>query len=308
MVSDSSPTLVSLLEGVVDYAGLYPPANHGMDEMVRRYAAGLAAPTSWMLARVIVPVNRLDEFEQAADGLLPRSDTEDPWCLSVLVSPAGSDTLERDIECLARFNERHCEAQHGLALADVVELRADSAEGVEDALDLLPDDLYPFFEVDTDEDSRGLLAALAGSDAAAKIRTGGIKPELNPPTEAVAKFIFNCAQAGVPFKATAGLHHPLPNDEPSIPAHQQGFLNVFAAAAAAQHLRIDEQEIAAMLDLIEGFHFEDEQMRVGETILTREQIEDTRAGLAISFGSCSWEEPVDDLTALGFLPRAVKSS
>lgn len=296
-------TLVSLLDGVIDYAGLYPPAEHDMDEMVRRFAMGLSGSASWMLGRVVVPVGRLDEFEQAAAGHLPDSDTEDPWCLSVLVSAADDDTLPADIDRLATFNERHCHPANGLALADVIELKAHTPEGIDQALDLLPDDLFPFFELPAGEDNRGLITALAGSDAAAKMRTGGVKPELNPPTQAIARFIHQCVMAGVPFKATAGMHHPLPNDEPNIPAHQQGFLNVLSAAAVVQHHRIDEADVVDLLDLTEGFSFDDDHMQAGAFKLTREQVEDVRAGLAISFGSCSWEEPLADLQALGLLPR-----
>ncbi|MEE2908438.1 MAG: hypothetical protein VX527_11490 [Planctomycetota bacterium] len=296
-------TLVSLLDGVIDYAGLFPPAEHDMDEMVRRFAAGLAGHASWMLGRVVVPITRLDEFEQAAAGLLPASDTEDPWCLSLLVSSAEDVALAADIDRLAAFNSCHCVPENGLALADVIELRAQTSDGIDQALDLLPDDVFPFFELAADEDNRGLIAALAGSEAAAKIRTGGVKPELNPSTRSVARFIHQCVQAGVPFKATAGLHHPLPNEEPTIPAHQQGFLNVFAAAVVVDSHKIDEDQVVELLDLIEGFSFEDDHMKVGDYKLSREQIEEARAGLAISFGCCSWEDPLADLQALGLLPR-----
>ncbi|MDG2094198.1 MAG: hypothetical protein P8J89_02885 [Phycisphaerales bacterium] len=299
-----SGTLMSLLDGVIDYAGLFPPASCSMEEMVANFASGLGSEADWMIGRVIVPLSKLDAFEAAAGSLLPKEDHEDPWCLSVLVSPAGSDQLEKDIETLAQFNERHCEPDNGLALADVIELQGPSADAIDDALDLMPDDLFPFFELDTDQDVRGLLAALAGSDAAAKIRTGGIKPELNPSTQTVARFIHQSVQSGVAFKATAGLHHPLPNENSVVPAHQQGFLNVFTAAALAQAENLDVDGIIEVLDMIEGFEFGEEQMKIGQYTLSREQIEDSRAMMAVSFGSCSWQEPLDDLKALGFLPRS----
>ena len=303
MIETLPRTLACLLDGLVDYAGLFPPAREDMETMVKGFDEGLDHPMGWMLARVIVPVGKLDEFEQAAASLLPDDDTDDPWCLSVLVSPAGSDELEGDIERLAAFNERHCNAANGLALADVIELRADSAEAIDSALDLLPDDLFPFFELSSSSDSRGLLAALAGSEAAAKIRTGGIKPELNPATADVARFIRNAVQADVPFKATAGLHHPLPNENPSIPAHQQGFLNVFLASAAAAVHRLNEGDIVELLDYTGAIEFEDDQVSIDGLVLGCEQLEASRGGTAISFGSCSWREPIADLQSLGYLPR-----
>ena len=88
-----------------------------------------------------------------------------------------------------------------------------------------------------------------------------------------------------------------------MPAHQQGFLNVFTAAALAQAENLDVDRIIEVLDMIEGFEFGEEQMKIGQYTLSREQIEDSRAMMAVSFGSCSWQEPLDDLKALGFLPR-----
>ena len=142
MIETLPKTLACLLDGLVDYAGLFPPAREDMQTMVKGFDEGLDHPMGWMLARVIVPVKKLDEFERAAASLLPDNDTDDPWCLSVLVSPAGSDALEGDIERLATFNERHCKPENGLALADVIELQADSAEAIDAAFDLLPDDLF----------------------------------------------------------------------------------------------------------------------------------------------------------------------
>ena len=52
--------------------------------------------------------------------------------------------------------------------------------------------------------------------------------------------------------------------------------------------------------MTEGFRFGSEEMEIGQYTLTREQIEDSRAMMAVSFGSCSWQEPLDDLKALGF--------
>ena len=71
MNKDSSRTLLSvLLDGLIDYAGLYPPAILGMEDMVSAWASTRASSLSqadWMLGRVIVPIeSRLDEFEKAA--------------------------------------------------------------------------------------------------------------------------------------------------------------------------------------------------------------------------------------------------
>ena len=54
------------MRGLVDYAGLFPPAALAMAEAARRYAAYLGSPEAWMLGRFVVPVERLDELADAA--------------------------------------------------------------------------------------------------------------------------------------------------------------------------------------------------------------------------------------------------
>ena len=51
--------------GLIDYAGLFPPAALAMDDAVGRYARPTGAGRdAWMLGRFIVPASRLGEFEQ----------------------------------------------------------------------------------------------------------------------------------------------------------------------------------------------------------------------------------------------------
>src|SRR5262249_3283632 len=109
----------------------------------------------------------------------------------------------------------------------------------------------------------------------------------------------------LPFKATAGLHHPIRSpyaltyaaDAPRAELH--GFLNVFMAAAFAWHGQRPIERILAETDA-GTFRF-DEQARWRDWSLTVGQIQEARHEFAHSFGSCSFEEPVHDLEALGFL-------
>jgi hypothetical protein len=56
-------SLRALLESLIDYAELFPPAALDMKTAVRNYARYLECEHSWMLARFVVPVARLEEFE-----------------------------------------------------------------------------------------------------------------------------------------------------------------------------------------------------------------------------------------------------
>jgi hypothetical protein len=123
--------------------------------------------------------------------------------------------------------------------------------------------------------------------ARAKIRLGG---EAVPESAPVAAFLTRCAKARVAFKATAGLHHPLRNP----PMH--GFVNLFLAAALAWR----GEDPLPTLEASE-FHFDDDAVRWQNHTVTIDELRDVREQFAISFGSCSFEEPIDDLKALGWL-------
>ena len=301
-------SLCRLTENIVDYAGLFPPAKLDMSPVVTNYASYLESGESWMLERLIIPVARLDEFEAAvtASGtsLLPPDDDDDPWPISALTRPAGDDDgLKADLERIAKFNDVHAFGKGGKAIIDVIELRATNSDGIDSALDLMPEDIFPFFEIPWQDDPRGAIASLVGGDAGAKIRTGGIEASLVPPIDAVARFIVACARADVPFKATAGLHHPLRHHDTSIDTVTHGFINVFAAAVLALQLDLDETAVTTILsaDSIDFFDFDDAGMSCAAGEVSNDEIEDARLSFALSFGSCSFDEPRDDLRSLGLL-------
>lgn len=139
----------------------------------------------------------------------------------------------------------------------------------------------------------------------AKVRTGGVKPEAIPGVADVAAFIRACADRRLAFKATAGLHHPVRAPHPltyeadAPRAVMHGFLNVFLAAAFAWHSDRDLEPILAETDPA-AFRFDD-RAHWRDRSLSAEQVRDAREQFAHSFGSCSFEEPVQDLEALGLL-------
>jgi hypothetical protein len=298
------PSVFALLSNIIDYAGLFPPAKLDMQTTVNNYAAYLASDDEWMLERLIVPVDRLDEFERCAVDLLPRGDDDDPWQLSALTVPAGDDRLEEHLERIGAFNAKFIgDAGGAQALIDVIELKASTTDALESALDLVPEDLYPFFEIPSSTDPRGLIATLVGGDAGAKIRTGGVTADLYPSADAVARFIAACAAADVPFKATAGLHHPLRHFSEPVQTREFGFLNVFVAAALAWYEELDAEHLLPLLNAesLDAFAFDDDGITIGDHRLSNDLIDDARLAFAASFGSCSFDEPRADLRDLGLL-------
>jgi len=292
------------LDGIIDYAGLYPPASLGMDDMVAEWVKGLASDQDWMLGRIIVPASRLDEFEEASRSCIPSGEDDEPWVMSSLVSPTPESSLEMQIERIQSFNHTHAGEGNGGAVIDVIEVPGSDAVAMDAMLDVLPEEVFPFFELPADGDIRGMLAVLVGSDAGAKIRTGGMKPELYPSLEQLSNFILQCSLADVPFKATAGLHHPLVNHNEDIGVRQFGFLNVFLAGllASAGEESVDAVESMLLRSDLAGIEFGNEAVEIDGTTFGLEVIEDARIAFSLSFGSCSISEPVSDLVELGLLP------
>jgi len=297
-------SIQTLLNQIVDYAGLFPPAALDMPTVVANYKNALASADAWMLGRLIVPVARLDEFEQHANALLPnQQDDLDPWTISAITGDAGSDQLAADLDRIAEFNEQHEDPGKGFAHIDVIELKGSSPQAIEHALDNIPDELFPFFEIAVATDPRGLIAAMAGSEAGAKVRTGGLTADLYPTTSDMARFIVSCAGAGVAYKATAALHHPTTYDNQAIGAREFGFFNVFLAGCLAEKFELDAAQVAEILEesSLDAFHCAENTITWRDYALNSDEIEDVRECFAVSFGSCSFDEPRQHLRDAGLL-------
>ncbi|MDQ6611431.1 MAG: hypothetical protein M3Y64_03280, partial [Gemmatimonadota bacterium] len=200
-----------LLDSIIDYAGLYPPAAVSMTAAVRSFAHYRAGGNGWMLGRFVCPATSLAEFSREAELYLPRDVGAIGWQLAV----TGSGNVQQDMDAIVAFNERHrvcfdeCSAS-----VDTYEVKADSVEGIRALNGAVPQKLRTFIELPITENPMVLLAAIAECGRRAKIRTGGITPEAFPTAEQVARFLECCARTGVTAKATAGLHHPLRGDFP----------------------------------------------------------------------------------------------
>ena len=278
----------ALLKGLIDYAGLFPPAGLEMRAAVEEFSRRRAGGDAWMLARFVVPLGRLDELAEAAEDLFNDSS---PWPLSVLAGQAPDADLAAERAVLDTWNGAHT----GRAGVEMIESKArtvDAFEGFE-----------TYLEIPHDEDPSALLEAIAASGARAKIRTGGVREALIPSSSEVARFIAAAARAGATFKATAGLHHPVRGEYPltyapdSPSGTMHGFLNLFLAAALAHRGKGDIEAIEKILEERDTNVLRE----LFETRLDAASLQSARTAFAVSYGSCSFAEPVDDLRALGWL-------
>ena len=257
----------ALLERLIDHAALFPPASMHMPEALEADRAARASEHAWIVDRFIVPASKLGELPREA----PR--------LSVVLD-GGEGDLEAVRDAVADGRD-----------VELVEGRIDPA-WIPDTQALVEEKLpgvRAFWELSPGRGLRGAVAAVREARAGAKIRCGGTTL---PSVAEVAAFIVACRDAGVPFKATAGLHHPIRSGD------RHGFLNLLAAAVLADG---DAEAIVAEEDP-GAFTVDEDGLEVHGHRADAETIEAARAELFVAYGSCSFTEPVEDLISLGVLP------
>jgi len=290
----------SLLTGAIDYAGLFPPSGLPMSEAVLNYAMYRNSNYSWMLGAFVVPSAQLVEFIENAGEFVSR-DAKTAWRLSVL---AGED-LSASIREIKEFTAKYSPG----VIIDSIEVKANTASKIENTVLLLPAGVKAYFEISLGKNFPDLLAKVATTGQFAKIRTGGVTPGAFPASKEVIRFVRACLAANVPFKATAGLHHPIrcfrpltyENNSPKGTMH--GFMNMFLMTGFAREgYRASLLEDVLEEEFDEVFRFSDQSISWrNEYRLNIWQLEALRKKGLHSFGSCSFDEPIADLQKLGIL-------
>lgn len=253
----------ALLSGIIDYAGLFPPAALAVTTALDNYDFYQTHPYAWMLARFVLPLHLLDEIETG--------DVETPRRVTLVVKGEQVElpTLPPQVESV--------EVAGSLAW---------------------PPTCRVFQEIDWRDDFEALIPASGG----VKLRTGGLTPDTVPPPDVVVRFIHAAAQRRLDIKFTAGLHVPVPNDDPATGARMHGFLNVFAVALALYRGDTNQDALLALLTgaSYPEFRFDRKHFRAGPLVFAEDEIAALRKHV-VSFGSCSFLEPVEHLANHGLL-------
>ncbi|MGW6913841.1 hypothetical protein ACWGB8_08470 [Kitasatospora sp. NPDC054939] len=267
-------SIPALFRGLFDDAAVFPPGNLPVAEAVPAHRAHRGARYADAVGPFLCGAGRLTELAAVPGSAGLRVG---------LVLPGGSAELGPALADAAPFEVAGVE----IAATDVAEAVA--------ALDLLlPPDVPAAVEVPR-ELLRGdgldeVLDALVDSPYRAKFRTGGVVAGAFPDEAELAALLTGCAQRGLPYKCTAGLHHAVRHTDPVTGFEHHGFLNVLLAA--------QETDPAAAADLLAE--------RSGEVLAkTVRELTDHRITVIrnsfTAFGTCSIAEPLDDLAALGLL-------
>lgn len=303
-------SLKTFLSQIVDYAGLYPPASLPLEEAFANFVLYQQAEEAWMLSRFIIPAKRLEElprfYGSLSFSMLGRGGKDASEFL---------ENLKLDIEDIRAFREIY----GADAVADMFEvaLPVSALEDTVSAHDLVNsaadvlnrNGLTVFFEAPFGEGWQiradklmRFLRKFKDRHIGLKLRTGGVTADAFPSTEQVAWAIASARDAGVPMKCTAGLHHPVRHFNEGVLVKMHGFLNVFGAGvlAATKHLSVEQiqmiledEDPASFVFDETGFAWKDLRVVTSEILHARQQV--------VSFGSCSFDEPREDLRALGLL-------
>jgi hypothetical protein len=300
-------SLQGLLAESIDYAGMFPPCSLALEPALRNHAKYIRSDEAWMLNTFVLPVGQFDSAKQ----LLPQFDPLHPLRVSALGPKTENSAAFRDA-----FEETEAAirslAKHNVDLVSVNQLEIWLPQDVDSSTlnkaRSIIGDLPVFWETPAEraQETIALLAELnSGMDEPTfgfKLRTGGVMPDAFPTSGQIARALVVPATHQVPIKFTAGLHHPLRQYREEVQTRMHGFLNVLGAAILAAEHKWDEKQTAAMLDdeTPKSFSFYDEFFAWREWKIDIERLNNRRK-FVTSFGSCSFDEPHEDLRALGFL-------
>lgn len=304
----TTASLRALLAHAVDYAGLFPPASLALEPALKNYANYVRTPDAWMLGPFILPVA---EFGVAAGGL-SGFDRDNPLRVSALGpktdnADSFAASLGAAMEAIGRF--RTSSAANALIEQFEMPLPADvTAETLSLIRSNGDRELTTFWEAPANAAERAIKLIAdnnrshAGQRLGFKLRTGGVTANAFPTSEEIASVLCCAATHQVPIKFTAGLHHPVRLFHESVQTKMHGFINVLGAGVIALEHDWTEKEIAEMLDEEDpaAFSFTDDFFGWRDWKIATDRIAAHRE-LVTSFGSCSFDEPRDDLRALKLL-------
>ncbi|TNE72313.1 hypothetical protein EP331_07415 [bacterium] len=308
---------------IIDYAGMYPPARLDFASAFANYLHYQNQKYHWMLERFVFPIQETASLEQFSDELaqhkhkiklstLPTYSNSSELFLSGFMTDLT--VLSKTIKQLpASFDFRFFEFKlpHDLMHAEQKTIYDFITQLIVFAKDHPLTDPKFFIEIHIDEDWKYNLNRFIkllkhhpyAEHLGFKLRCGGITSDAFPEAEIVATAIYLSRQHNLPIKFTAGLHHPIRHYNDSVQAKMYGFFNIFGASIIANKysLTIDELEEILVDEKPEHFTFSDQGMKWRELEVPTKEIKQARETLCFSYGSCSFDEPREDLHKLHLL-------
>ena len=281
--------LPDAFRGLVDDAAVFPPGDSPLPEALTAY------------------VERRDEWYAdlvgsfvVTDTALPEVDADVP--VSVVLT-GGAGAIAGALGFAAKKGKQVAGLE--IALRDLDDL-AGNARRVSAAVDAcrgegaLPNDVPVFVEMPQGEATTAWLSAadvVAESEHRLKFRTGGLEADRFPSADELASWIDAALDRETPFKCTAGLHHAIAHRDHETGFAHHGFLNVLIATRQAFD-GASQAEVATLL----ADHYPNDLVALARQGLQSDALSGARRWFT-SFGSCSVQDPLDDLVGLGVVER-----
>jgi hypothetical protein len=303
----AADSLQKLLAHSIDYAGMFPPCGLELGPALQNQANYVRSPDAWMLNAFVLPIAQFGAAKQE----LAQFDPQHPLRVSALGpktenAAAFLETLAKSIEAIRSFSAHNVDliAMNQLEMALPPDVNAEVLQSAQEIVG----NLATFWETpaDTAERTINLLAEHNSNTRyelfGYKLRTGGVTAHAFPSSRQIAGALVVPARHQVPIKFTAGLHHPVRQFRDEVQTKMHGFLNVLGAAVLAAEHRWDEGQTAEMLDDEDAgsFSFDDKSFAWRDWGIELDRLE-ARRKFVTSFGSCSFNEPREDLRALNLL-------
>src|SRR5215472_10200997 len=300
-----SASLRALLNQAIDYAGMFPPCALALEPALRNQANYVCSPEAWMLNGLVLPV---EQFEPAKQ-FVSEFDHQHPLRVAVLGPKTTSANafrgkLEYATTAIRSFSKYDVDL---LSVSHVEMFLPDDvgSASLEEA-DPVTGELPVFWEAPPEraEQTIALIASHNSDKDMAKfgykLRTGGVTTDAFPTSAQIARALVTAATHQLPIKFTAGLHHPIRQFRDEVKTKMHGFLNVLGAAVLAAEHRWDTHQAAIMLEdeNPDSFFFTEDFFGWREWKIGIKRLQ-YRRKFVVSFGSCSFDEPREDLHALG---------
>jgi hypothetical protein len=307
----AAASLRALLTRSIDYAGMFPPCSLELGPALKNQAEYVRSADSWMLSAFVLPVAKFAEVSQS----IFQFDKHHPLRVSALGAKTENAAdfqveLKNAVEAIRSLQKEHGDSVSVAQLEMVLPVRAGQTVDVDlakltEAAGLLADlKVQAFWETPAEsaEQTIALLARTKQSHFGYKLRTGGVVADAFPNSVQIARAILASTKHHVPIKFTAGLHHPVRQFREEVKTEMHGFLNVIGAGVLSAEHHWDEAQTVDMLEdqKARSFEFHDTVFAWRDWEITLDRIK-ARRKFITSFGSCSFNEPREDLRALNLL-------
>ena len=298
------------MDRLIDYAGLFPPSELPFNDAISNYTSYSSSSDSWILNRFICPVSKLNNLLPHLSNFTP----EKPLHLSVLLTGGFQDDkyinkFNEELNAIKSFETQYddvCKIEsleakidvQNINLDDILNVITTSIESLNNSVEIFLEPTDSDFSLISDQIFKSNIKNIQ-----LKLRCGGVVPKAFPSSKTIASALSFCKNNNVKLKFTAGLHHPIRHFNEQIGTKMHGFVNVFGAALLFYTNKINKNTLIEALEdeNPNNFNFKNSSFSWKNNSLPVKEIVVLRDEALLSYGSCSFDEPRDDLKDLGWM-------